>query len=107
MFNVHGVGHKTKAVRGTTGWTEYSVDFDSGSATEIIIHALYGGYGGQTGMAWYDDIYLQETSESGLGGTVISIASYFGKNASETAKTTLIRHLEERAQKGNQFALVL
>ena len=76
MFNVHGVGHKTKAVRGTTGWTEYSVDFDSGSATEIIIHALYGGYGGQTGTAWYDDIYLQETSESGLGGTVLSIASY-------------------------------
>ena len=28
MFNVHGVGHRTKAVRGTTGWTEYSVDFD-------------------------------------------------------------------------------
>ncbi|MBB21378.1 MAG: hypothetical protein CMN04_00560 [Roseibacillus sp.] len=107
MFNVHGVGHKTKAVRGTTGWTEYSVDFDSGSATQIIIHALYGGYGGQTGTAWYDDIYLQETSESGLGGTVISIASYFGKNASGTAKTTLIRHLDERAQKGDQFAQVL
>ena len=107
MFNVHGVGHRTKAARGTTEWTEYSVDFDSGSATEIIIHALYGGYGGQTGTAWYDDIYMQETSESGLGGTVISIASYFGKNASGTAKTTLIRHLDERAQKGDQFAQVL
>ena len=107
MFNVHGVGHRTKAVRGTTGWAEYSVDFDSGSATEIVIHALYGGYGGQTGTAWYDDIYLQETSESGLGGTVISIASHFGKNATGNARAALIKHLRERAAKGDQFADVL
>ncbi|MFP6883827.1 MAG: PVC-type heme-binding CxxCH protein, partial [Roseibacillus sp.] len=81
MFNVHGVGHRTKAVRGNTGWTEYSVEFDSGNATEIVIHALYGGYGGQTGTAWYDDVYLQESGESGLGGTVLTIAAHFGKSA--------------------------
>ena len=107
MFNVHGVGHRTKAVRGTTGWTEYSVDFDSGSATEITVHALFGGYGGQTGTAWYDDIYLQETGESGLGGTVLSIASYFGKHASPTAKKHLVTFLGTRAEKGDEFARVL
>ena len=107
MFNVHGVGHRTKAVRGTTGWTEYSVDFDSGSATEITVHALFGGYGGQTGTAWYDDIYLQETGESGLGGTVLSIASYFGKHASPTAKKHLVTFLGTRAEKGDEFARAL
>ena len=107
MFNVHGVGHRTKAVRGTTDWTEYSVDFDSGSATEITVHALFGGYGGQTGTAWYDDIYLQETGESGLGGTVLSIASYFGKHASPTAKKHLVTFLGTRAEKGDEFARAL
>ena len=104
MFNVHGVGHRTKAVRGTTGWTEYSVEFDSGSATEIVIHALYGGYGGQTGTAWYDDIYLQESGESGLGGTVLTIASHFGKTTSPAAKSNLVSFLRKRAEKGDAFA---
>ncbi len=107
MFNVHGVGHRTKAVRGTTGWTEYSVEFDSGSATEITIHALYGGYGGQTGTAWYDDIYLQETGESGLGGTVLSIAAHFGKHASPSAKEHLMGFLSTRAEGGDEFAKAL
>ncbi len=104
MFNVHGVGHRTKAVRGTTGWTEYSVEFDSGNATEIVIHALYGGYGGQTGTAWYDDVYLQESGESGLGGTVLTIASHFGKSASPAAKSKLVSFLRKRAEKGDAFA---
>ena len=107
MFNVHGFGHRTKAVRGTTGWTEYSVDFDSGNTTEITVHALFGGYGGQTGTAWYDDIYLQETGESGLGGTVLSIASHFGKHASPSAKEHLVKILTARADKGDEFARAL
>lgn len=104
MFNVHGVGHRTKGVSGTTGWTEYSVDFDSGNATEITVHALYGGYGGQSGTAWYDDIYLQESGESGMGGTVLTIAAAFGKSASPAAKANLIAFLKERADKGDEFA---
>ena len=104
MFNVHGVGHRTKAVRGTTGWTEHSIEFDSGNTTEIVIHALYGGYGGQTGTAWYDDIYLQESGQSGLGGTVLTIASHFGKTAAPAARKQLLTFLRERSGKGDAFA---
>jgi mono/diheme cytochrome c family protein len=104
MINVHLTGHRTKAVRGTTDWTEYSIEFDSGNSTQIIVHALFGGYGGQTGSAWFDDLYLLETGESGLGGTVLAIASHFGKTASPAAKKKLVSFLSERVAKGDLFA---
>lgn len=104
MFNVHGVGHRTKAVKGTKDWAEYSVEFDSGNTTEIFIHALFGGYGGQSGSAWFDDIYVQEFGESGLGGTVLAISSHFGKTSSPTQKTNLLAFLDQRSANGNAFA---
>ncbi len=104
MFNVHGVGHRTPAVRGTKDWAEYSIEFNSGNSTEIYIHALFGGYGGQTGTAWFDDIYVLESGESGLGGTVQTIAAHFGKIASPGEKATLLDFLARRAEKGEAFA---
>ena len=38
---------------------------------------------------------------------MISIASHFGKNATGNARAALIKHLRERAAKGDQFADVL
>ncbi len=104
MINVHLTGHRTKAVRGTTDWTEYAIDFDSGNSTQITIHALFGGYGGQTGTAWFDDLYLQETGESGLGGTVLAIAAHFGKTASAAERKKLVTFLSARAATGDSFA---
>lgn len=105
MFNVHGVGHRTKGVRGTTDWNEYSIEFDSGNTTEIVIHALFGGYGGQTGTAWFDNIYVEETGASGIDGTVLSLAAHFGKRAEPTEKAALLRFLH--GLKNNPFGKTL
>jgi mono/diheme cytochrome c family protein len=108
MFNVHGVGHRTPSVTGTKDWTEYSVEFDSGNANEVLIHALFGGYGGQTGTAWFDDIYLMEQSgKAGLSGTVQSIAAHVGKTALPTEKDALLAFLDARAAQGDAAAKAL
>lgn len=57
LFNVHG-GRTTKGVQGTTDWTELAVEFDAGDDGEAIVHCLFGGYGGATGTAWFDDVSL-------------------------------------------------
>ncbi|MCA8951108.1 MAG: cytochrome c, partial [Planctomycetes bacterium] len=57
MLNVHG-GQRTKGVRGTSDWTEVAVEFDSGDQQEIVVHCLFGGYGGATGTAFWDDVSL-------------------------------------------------
>lgn len=57
MLNVHG-GPRTKGLLGDNDWTEVAVEFDSGERTEVTVHCLFGGYGGATGEAWWDDVAL-------------------------------------------------
>ncbi|MEN6308256.1 MAG: carbohydrate binding domain-containing protein, partial [Anaerohalosphaeraceae bacterium] len=50
---------KTRAIHGTSDWTEVSTVFRTGeSPVELEINCLFGGWGQSTGQAWYDDISL-------------------------------------------------
>ncbi|MCC6782451.1 MAG: ThuA domain-containing protein [Planctomycetes bacterium] len=76
MLNVPG-GARTRGVHGTTEWTELSVEFDSGDADEIVVHCLYGGYGGAKGTAFFDDVALVAIGSGvSLTGVLESLAAY-------------------------------
>ena len=60
LLNIQNMQHvRTPAVTGTTDWTEVSTVFRTGTATELEINCLFGGWGTSTGQAWYDDISLE------------------------------------------------
>lgn len=75
MLNVHG-GVRTKGVQGTTGWTAVSAEFETGEQDEIVVHCLFGGYGGATGTAWFDDVALEAIgSGATLAGALATLAA--------------------------------
>ncbi len=93
LLNIHG-GDRTNGVKGTTDWTQVSTDFDSGDRSELLIHCLFGGYGGATGTAWFDDVSLTEIAGgSGISGMVGQAASYFAANGDAAAKQALADEL--------------
>ncbi|MEC9094142.1 MAG: DUF1553 domain-containing protein, partial [Planctomycetota bacterium] len=51
---------KTKAIKGTNGWTQLTSEFNSGNRSQILVNCLYGGWGRATGEAWWDDIEVVE-----------------------------------------------
>ncbi|MCU0749617.1 MAG: ThuA domain-containing protein [Akkermansiaceae bacterium] len=96
MLNIHGTDAKTKSIAGDTGWTELSAEFESGGETSVLIHCLFGGYGGATGTAWWDDVYLQEVSPGDGSSVLLPIASHFGANASPADVQSLANVLSSR-----------
>ncbi|WP_193214386.1 PVC-type heme-binding CxxCH protein [Luteolibacter marinus] len=89
LLNIHG-GERTNSVKGTNDWTRVSVDLDSGDRSELLIHALFGGYGGATGTALYDDVSLTEIAGGGgATGMVQQVASHFASTAGDDAKKAL------------------
>lgn len=68
MLNVHGMV-RTAGVRGTSDWTQVAVEFDAGEDGEIVVHCLFGGWGGATGTAWFDDVELVAI---GSGNSLVS-----------------------------------
>ncbi|MEQ1631939.1 MAG: PVC-type heme-binding CxxCH protein [Planctomycetota bacterium] len=78
MLNVHG-GVRTRGVSGTTDWTELQVEFDAEQDDEIVVHCLFGGYGGARGAAWFDDVALVEIgSGNTLAGALQALATSVG-----------------------------
>ncbi|MHC4521132.1 MAG: family 43 glycosylhydrolase, partial [Planctomycetota bacterium] len=55
---------QTRAVTGTTDWTQVDVEFDTGSNATVQINCLLGGWGQSTGRAWFDDIQLERLGDS-------------------------------------------
>ena len=49
-----------EGLTGTNDWTELSVTVNSGSNEELLINALFGGYGQATGSAWFDNVTLTD-----------------------------------------------
>ena len=61
LFNVHAMGKTvTRALQKDQDWTEVKVNFNSKGQKEIVINALFGGWGRSTGTAWFDDVSLRE-----------------------------------------------
>jgi len=84
MLNVHG-GVRTNGVQGTTDWTQVAVEFEAGSA-EIVVHCLFGGYGGAAGTAWFDDVALEALGSSHtLAGALATLAEFRGNKLAPAA----------------------
>ncbi|QJE97889.1 PVC-type heme-binding CxxCH protein [Luteolibacter luteus] len=89
LLNVHG-GERTQGVKGTKDWTQVSTDVETGDRSELLVHCLFGGYGGATGTAWYDDISLTEIAGgSGLAGMLDQVAARFSTTGDAAAKQAL------------------
>jgi putative membrane-bound dehydrogenase-like protein len=97
MMNVHGMEAATQGVHGTKDWMEVSTDFDSGEADRILVHCLFGGFGGAAGTAFWDDVYLIEIGSGGVDTMVIPIAAYFAAHGDGAEKTALAAVLGTRA----------
>jgi putative membrane-bound dehydrogenase-like protein len=75
LLNIHG-GERTNTVKGSADWTQVSTEFDSGDRSELLIHCLFGGYGGATGTVLYDDVSLTEMAGgSGAKGMIAALAA--------------------------------
>lgn len=75
LFNVHG-GPRSGGVKGTADWTQVAVEFD-GKREASLIHCLFGGYGGATGTAWFDDLSLNVIgSTDSLESAIASLAAF-------------------------------
>lgn len=75
MFNVHG-GEASTGASGTQDWKEFSIEFNSGNRTSVLLHCLFGAYGGGSGTAFYDDVYLNEIGSGDISGMIASVAKY-------------------------------
>jgi uncharacterized protein len=82
LLNIHGTDAKTLAISGNNDWKELTAEFESGNESRILIHCLFGGYGGSTGTAWWDDAYLQEISAGDGSSQLLPLASHFGAKGS-------------------------
>lgn len=63
FLNVQEVQNvRTKAITGTSDWTQVTMVFDSGSHRNVQVNCLLGGWGRSSGKSWYDDITLEPVS---------------------------------------------
>ncbi|MGE3172530.1 MAG: PVC-type heme-binding CxxCH protein [Planctomycetota bacterium] len=72
MLNIHGDRALTDGVRGTTDWTEVQAEFDAGPGGPALVHCLFGGYGGASGTAWWDDVALVKLAGGATLGEVLA-----------------------------------
>jgi putative membrane-bound dehydrogenase-like protein len=78
LLNVHG-GERTNSIKGSTDWTRVSTEIDTGDRPELLIHCLFGGYGGASGTVLYDDVSLTEIAGgSGAKGMLAALAAKSG-----------------------------
>ncbi len=92
MLNVHG-NAATNGISGTTDWTELSMEFDSGNQSEALVHCLFGGYGGATGTAWFDDLYLNELGSGDINSSIDAVAKHFTQNGTSADRAALATEL--------------
>ena len=60
-LSIEGDFEQTPALLGTNDWTYVSLDFNTGSRTQVVISARIGMYSGiTTGTAWFDNLRLEE-----------------------------------------------
>ena len=79
MFNQHG-GPASEALSGTKDWREFHVEFDTENDSQVLLHCLFGGYGGGTGTAYFDDLQLHSLGGGGIESMLASVARYHAEN---------------------------
>ena len=105
MMNAHTLAGQTSALTGTKDWTEVSAEFDSGNETSVIINCLFGGFGGSTGTAYWDDVYLHEVAAGDAGSLVMPLVSYFAASATEADKQALTAALSAKSDEFSKSLL--
>jgi uncharacterized protein len=87
MMNVHGRG-RTNSVKGNSDWTLVQMDFTTEAEREVRIHCLFGGYGGASGTAWWDDVSLVKKSAGNSSVATIALLKSYkaGGAAGEVAR---------------------
>jgi alpha-N-arabinofuranosidase len=93
LFNLHGTDYRSQALKGTKGWTEINLEFNSDSMDTVQINCLFGGWGQATGKAWYDDISLTMLSTVELKPVANIDASKKGQPISKYIYGQFIEHL--------------
>lgn len=101
LFNIHGMEPKTQSISGTRDWTQLQVDFDSGNDQTILIHCLFGGYGGAVGTAWFDDVSLTESSGNSVSDMITPLASYIASKGTADQKKAVV---DAFAKRSDEFA---
>ncbi|QTN32972.1 ThuA domain-containing protein [Akkermansiaceae bacterium] len=100
MLNVHTTEGNTKAISGDTEWTELSTEFSSGNRDSILVHCLFGGYGGSNGTALFDDLYLHEIGGGDITAPIQAVASHFAAKGEPAARTAVIQKLTASTSPG-------
>jgi len=95
LLNIHA-GATSQAVSGTNDWQELSLEFDSGAQQEVLLHCLFGGYGGGIGTAWYDDLYLVEIGTADISAPIEAVAKNFTAKGEPAARKALAAALASR-----------
>jgi hypothetical protein len=95
LFNIHNIQSvRTKAITGTSDWTEVSAEFETGLQDQITINCLFGGWGFATGQAWFDDVSLTLIKKGELAPPLISVdAAAIGEPISPYIYGQFIEHL--------------
>jgi mono/diheme cytochrome c family protein len=97
LLNIHGMEPKTQAISGTRDWTLLQVDFNSGNDDSILIHCLFGGYGGAVGTAWFDDVSLTESSGNAATDLITPLASHLASKGTPEQKQTVVNAFAKRS----------
>lgn len=96
MMNVHQMDAVTDAVTGTKDWTEVSAEFNSGKETKVLVNCLFGGFGGSTGTAYWDDVYLHEVAAGDAGAMILPVVARFAASASPADRKSVADALASR-----------
>ncbi|MFZ4576337.1 MAG: hypothetical protein ACOYN0_18280, partial [Phycisphaerales bacterium] len=68
LLNVHGLpGAQTRAITGTSDWTEVEIVFQSGERSKVQVNCLLGGWGLATGTAHFRRVKLTRLDPDKLG----------------------------------------
>jgi mono/diheme cytochrome c family protein len=88
LINVHGVQEKSKGMDGTKDWQQLSFDFKTDGDGRELLHCLFGGYGGSTGTAWFDDLSLIKLGGGGSPQSALDGLRAWHANAAKPAVVT-------------------
>jgi putative membrane-bound dehydrogenase-like protein len=92
LLNIHGVGQTvTGAVRGNSDWRRVELVFNTNDLSRVGINCLLGGWGRTTGVAWYDDVALEEVRASAAVESALRVVAgaYARRAPADSAAATL------------------
>lgn len=96
MLNVHGLAAVTEGFSGTRDWSAVNCEFQTGNQNEILVHCLVGGFGGGTGTAWFDDLYLHEIKSGDTSSTLGTVIKHFTEKGEPAARNALAEAIASR-----------